>query len=174
MSNDESSNNLNKPAVVESSLNLIEVPPKKTVDVTSEVKCAAKSQMKTCQTKKSKLRANSFELDLFAEQFKQMEIELTETYNLSVAEILEGASSSATGEFEIEMREYFEVKAENALSIMGEVEYPNLNLLRQYLLFGAKIAIIEFLMRPEIQANVREFYQKRLHVERYLGCQLPD
>jgi hypothetical protein len=70
--------------------------------------------------------------------------------------------ASTTGEFEIEMRKYFEVKAENALGLMDCAEWPTLNMLRQYLLFRAKIAIIEFLTGPETQANVRRFYQKRL------------
>jgi hypothetical protein len=128
-----------------------------------------KTKKQTCRTKKSKLRTNSSGLDMITEQIRQIETEENETYNLSVGEILKGASRSATGEFEIEMRKYFEVKAENALGIMDWAEWPTLNLLRQYLLFGAKIAIVEFLMRPETQANVRRFYQKRLRVERYWG-----
>ena len=72
------------------------------------------------------------------------------------------AFRSASGEFEIKMREFFEEKAENALIQIELADMVPSKVLRQYLLAGAKIAIIEFLLRPQTQEIVRSHYRKRI------------
>ena len=120
-----------------------------------------KTKEQTCRTEKPKFRTISSELDIHAavERILQIDKEENETYNLSVGKILKRASRSISGEFEIKMREFFEEQAEQALVQIELAELIPPKLLRQYLLAGAKIAIIEFVMRPQTQAVVRSYLQ---------------
>jgi hypothetical protein len=88
-------------------------------------------------------------------QVVQLYKEVDETYNLSVRKILKRATSPISGKFVIEMLDYFEAEAQNALTLMGEAECIPKRLLRRYLLVGAKIAVIEFVMRHQTQAALQ-------------------
>ena len=123
-----------------------------------------KTKEQTCRPEKPKLRVISSELDDHAlvERFLQEAREENRTYNLSAGKILKRAFRSASGEFEIKMRKFFEEKAENALIEIELADMVPPKVLRQYLRAGAKIAIIEFLLRPQTQDIVRSHYRKRI------------
>lgn len=127
-------------------------------------KVPGKTKEQTCRPEKPKLRVISSELDVHAqvERLLQKAKEEKKTYNLSAGKILKRAFRSASGEFEIKMREFFEEKAENALIQIELADMVPSKVLRQYLLAGAKIAIIEFLLRPQTQEIVRSHYRKRI------------
>jgi hypothetical protein len=74
---------------------------------------------------------------------------------------LKRASRAMSGEFEMKMREFFEEQADNALIEIELAELVARKVLRQYILAGAKIATIEFVMRLQTQALVELYLQKR-------------
>jgi hypothetical protein len=89
-----------------------------------------------------------------------MHEKLKETYDFSVGKILKRGRSITDGEFETRMRRYFLDEAEEAFVNLDIAEQFDPELLRQYLLVGAKIAVIDFMMRPETQSTIRSHHQK--------------
>ena len=83
-------------------------------------------------------------------------------YNLSISAMLRDASRKLSdGDFEAKMREYFVGRAGESMESIKDAEWPDSELLRDYLRFKAKIAVVDLLRSRGIQQTMKRFLEKR-------------